>query len=341
MARPYHRARLCCGIWARQTSRFLRIPLHGMRVQPRRAFGLAAVAVLFVIATLGVASATRFNSGPGGADPAQPDGHPAASVAESTASPDIQVAIPPDFSPIVQLPATPTPAAPSPTASADTPTADQQARSERVRQLMAGTPLAGYSVEMVLVSDRYGIDWRLLPVIAVLESGGGANACGGNAWGFAACRVLFGSLGEGIRVVASTLASPPYAGRPPSLVLCIWVAGSGCNNRQAVEYVQRAAPLYWRLGGSLAVPALPAEAQPVTPEPAGIAAAESADTEAVPPTPTATQTTSPPMTSTRTVPASPTPARAPGTPTAEATKATSGAGVASPTATAESTAGAG
>lgn len=340
MARPYRLARLCCGIWVRQTSRFLRTSLHGVRVRPRRALLFSGV-VLSLLAVLTI-GAREF--GRGTSQSSELAGVHTGGVAVEAAyerSPGIRIAIPVDFSPTVQFPATPAPTA-STAPPPDALTSDQEARSERVRQLMSGTPLAGYSVQMVLISDRYGIDWRLLPVIAVLESGGGNHACGGNAWGFAACRVLFGSLGEGIQVVASTLASPPYAGRPPSLVLCIWVAGTGCDNRQAVEYVQRAAPLYWRLGGALNVPALPAEAAPVTPEPVGLAAAETTAGSTATATPVPTQAGAP-RTPTTTKRASPTAIRSPGTPTAEATKSASTAGAATvtPVATEEGTGGAG
>lgn len=121
---------------------------------------------------------------------------------------------------------------------------------------------------MVAAADAHGIDWRLLPVIAVLESGGGAQACGGNAWGYAACRASFGSFEEGIRVVAALLGSPPYSLMSTSGLLCMWVSGSGCNSQWAVDYVYRAAGVYSQLGGWFT---LPARIQPPADDGASIA----------------------------------------------------------------------
>lgn len=114
---------------------------------------------------------------------------------------------------------------------------------------------------MVAAADRHGLDWRLMPVISVLESQGGITACGGNAWGFARCEVEFPSFEAGIPVVAATLAS--YGPYDAATLLCIWVSGTGCHSHQAIDYTHRAASLYPALGGVLAVPPLPAPDDPL------------------------------------------------------------------------------
>lgn len=55
-------------------------------------------------------------------------------------------------------------------------------------------PLAGYGEEFVEAADKYEIDWRLLPALAMRESTGGKFACGGklsaewNPWGWNSCK---------------------------------------------------------------------------------------------------------------------------------------------------------
>lgn len=66
-------------------------------------------------------------------------------------------------------------------------------------------PLSGYGSEFVEVAERYGIDWRLLPAIAVRESSGGKQACGNNPFGWASCRTDFDSTEEAIEYVGLNL----------------------------------------------------------------------------------------------------------------------------------------
>jgi hypothetical protein len=52
-----------------------------------------------------------------------------------------------------------------------------------------GMPLAGTGMTFVLVAEKYGLDWRLLPAIGVRESSGGKQACGYNAFGWGSCKL--------------------------------------------------------------------------------------------------------------------------------------------------------
>ncbi len=72
-------------------------------------------------------------------------------------------------------------------------------------------PLAGYGKEFVAEADRNGIDWRLLPAIAVRESSGGLHACGNNPLGWNSCRGDdFNSIEEAISFVSSRIGNSPY-----------------------------------------------------------------------------------------------------------------------------------
>ncbi len=76
-----------------------------------------------------------------------------------------------------------------------------------VERFLKGTPLAPYSQYIVDVSDKYGIDYRLVPAIAMKESGGGSaiDLASHNAWGFENGQTYFPSWEYAIDRVASTL----------------------------------------------------------------------------------------------------------------------------------------
>lgn len=65
-------------------------------------------------------------------------------------------------------------------------------------------PLADYAEKFVEVANKYGLDYRLLPAIATVESGGGkSNFRSYNAWGWG--NKGFSSFEEGIEVVGRGL----------------------------------------------------------------------------------------------------------------------------------------
>jgi hypothetical protein len=59
--------------------------------------------------------------------------------------------------------------------------------------------------KMVQEEDKNGIDWRLLPAIAVKESSGGLHMCRNNPFGWASCKIEFESVDEAIETVARNL----------------------------------------------------------------------------------------------------------------------------------------
>jgi len=104
-----------------------------------------------------------------------------------------------------------------------------------VARLLRGRPLEPYADLMVATAAEFGVDWRLMPIIAVLESNGGVAACGGNAWGWGSCLLRdIPTFEEGILVVGATLAAPPYTGAPYEAVFCLWVSGDECRSLSAV-----------------------------------------------------------------------------------------------------------
>ncbi len=65
-------------------------------------------------------------------------------------------------------------------------------------------PLADYAEKFVEVANKYGLDYRLLPAIAVMESGGGKSLFRSyNAWGYG--KYSFNSFEEGIEIVGRGL----------------------------------------------------------------------------------------------------------------------------------------
>jgi hypothetical protein len=81
-------------------------------------------------------------------------------------------------------------------------------------------PMRGTGMTFVLVAEKYGLDWRLLPAISIRESSGGKEACGYNAFGWGSCKLHnFNSYEEAIEALgknlggANKITSRYYAGK--------------------------------------------------------------------------------------------------------------------------------
>ena len=76
-----------------------------------------------------------------------------------------------------------------------------------VENLLKNRALEPYSQYMVEVADKYDIDFRLIPAIAMKESGGGDKAPPQtyNAWGFENGSTVFNSWEQAIDIVGKTL----------------------------------------------------------------------------------------------------------------------------------------
>jgi hypothetical protein len=75
-------------------------------------------------------------------------------------------------------------------------------------------PVQDLAPEFVLAAELNGLDYRLLPVLAVLETGCGRQAKNRNLFGWANGRKPFASFVQGIHFVAQRLRlAPHYAGK--------------------------------------------------------------------------------------------------------------------------------
>ncbi len=66
-------------------------------------------------------------------------------------------------------------------------------------------PLAGYGASFVSVADSCGLDWRLLPAIAIRESSGGKRMQYNNPFGWGGADIPFQTIDEAIREVGRNL----------------------------------------------------------------------------------------------------------------------------------------
>lgn len=68
------------------------------------------------------------------------------------------------------------------------------------------SPVRHLAPDFLAAADRHSLDWRLLPSICLIESGGGKNAIRNNIFGWDSARRGFASIRESIYWVASRLA---------------------------------------------------------------------------------------------------------------------------------------
>jgi hypothetical protein len=67
-------------------------------------------------------------------------------------------------------------------------------------------PAEHYADVFVSEADAYDLDWRLLPSLSMVESGGGRYASGNNLFGWANGKWTFDSISEAVHHVAFTLS---------------------------------------------------------------------------------------------------------------------------------------
>ncbi|HEX4227408.1 MAG TPA: hypothetical protein VHZ07_01980 [Bryobacteraceae bacterium] len=113
-----------------------------------------------------------------------------------------------------QVPAKP--AKPAPAKSPTAPEIKVDRRTVRLTNFFCRLrcPVSNLAQEFVTVADENRLDWRLLPSISVIESGGGKAFRNNNILGWSNGGQVFPSIGSGIRVVAYKLGrSPLYRNR--------------------------------------------------------------------------------------------------------------------------------
>jgi hypothetical protein len=67
-----------------------------------------------------------------------------------------------------------------------------------------------YAGMFIVEADNHKLDWRLLPSLSRVESGGGRHAAGNNHFGWANGAARFASIGEAIHTVAEALSHGKY-----------------------------------------------------------------------------------------------------------------------------------
>jgi hypothetical protein len=68
-------------------------------------------------------------------------------------------------------------------------------------------PVVDLAADFLAAADRHGLDWRLLPSISIVETGGGRQQRKNNIFGWDSARTGFASVREGIYTVADRLAN--------------------------------------------------------------------------------------------------------------------------------------
>jgi hypothetical protein len=68
------------------------------------------------------------------------------------------------------------------------------------------SPASAHVQDFILAADQNDLDWRLLPGISVVESGGGKRYRNNNILGWGSCNEKFSSVKAGIHAVADRLS---------------------------------------------------------------------------------------------------------------------------------------
>jgi hypothetical protein len=94
-------------------------------------------------------------------------------------------------------------------------------------------PVEPYSGVFVREADTYHLDWRLLPSLSMIESGGGKYARGNNLFGWANGNWSFDSISDAVHHVALTLSNgKAYRGK--DLEAKLWTYNHRSDYKTAV-----------------------------------------------------------------------------------------------------------
>lgn len=132
-------------------------------------------------------------------------------------------------------------------------------------------PVRHLAADFIAAADRHDLDWRLLPSIAMVESGCGRAQRRNNIFGWASARKQFETIRAGIYTVAERLAnSKLYKNKRLDALLKTYNrhAGYGAKVRKVMLEVDSSEPPRARSGG----PPRPAAAPPPMPSPDVLAA---------------------------------------------------------------------
>lgn len=90
-----------------------------------------------------------------------------------------------------------------------TPATKNDPRLARLQQYLAekGRPIRSLAADFLTAADRYGLDWRLLPSISIIESSGGKTSRNNNIFGWDSGHQSFPSVRASIHTIAEKLAN--------------------------------------------------------------------------------------------------------------------------------------
>ena len=92
-------------------------------------------------------------------------------------------------------------------------TSKEDPRIEKIRNffLAQRSPLSKHAEAFLGAAEKQGLDWRLLPSLAMVESAGGLSYSNNNVFGWGNGRIKFASISESIHVIAERLTNGlPY-----------------------------------------------------------------------------------------------------------------------------------
>jgi len=102
-------------------------------------------------------------------------------------------------------------------------------------------PAREYAEDFIEAADNHELDWRLLPSIAYVESGGGRSFRNNNILGWGNGKQRFSSIREGIHAVAERLAnSKLYRDKSVDQILRTF-------NPEHAEYAARVKSVMYRI----------------------------------------------------------------------------------------------
>ncbi len=98
------------------------------------------------------------------------------------------------------------------------------------------SPAKFYARDFVNAADRHNLDWRLLPSLAFIESGGGKAYKNNNMFGWANGEIRFRSVKDSIHIIAERLANSHYY-KDKDLDAMLWTYNPIPGYRDAVKEV--------------------------------------------------------------------------------------------------------
>lgn len=104
------------------------------------------------------------------------------------------------------------------------------------------SPAQEYAADFLVAADQNKLDWRLLPSLSLIESGGGKEARNNNIFGWGNCKISFRDTREGIYQVADRLRNSYLYKGKDNLEKILWTY----NPRK--EYVKQVLAVMNRLG---------------------------------------------------------------------------------------------